>query len=852
MPQPTVEDEAESLAKEAGSPSVSAYPDETPQSRGEIEQESIMEEVHEHNPERRFVVVTDQPKPESKQSSETNPSRFRRTEKPLRDPVADTPRDRLYEPVFDDRAGFDDRSVDPRLSRRASERRKSRNDLPRIDTNLMPDRRQQRPRTKSAVGGSRPDFYGDKPSRPRDGLLSPEIIQHGPNRPEKSTQAYSSSAHPSGRPSHTRSLSNTADDRRYDDRSPSKDYFNKGGTSPSSSRRQNSTYHASNRSDRHDRYLPSERVSEPRKREDAAQSRSHRRDASKSYSQAPDDDRRGVSTGRSRESRPRREDSRSSDEYSRRSKPSGRRRRESVVIQDERRSAPTVINSTAAPRAPSREPSVPISTQPSLPSEGSAASTRMSSAAMSGAAALGAGAAAAAAAAAADRTPAGRSHPYSQTTDGYVTDGSVGTNMSERRPAPSLKSEASVDHDDPGRSMSSRNGSEAQPSTTITPASPKLSAADSPQTWQPGSFVPERDGLPVDKPVGSYRKYSENLDSSGPPRLPECRFTKPVIGHQGWLTLPRSDFHICTECYAAVFADTTYGTQFQPMFYALDKPISCDFGASPWYRIAWLLTLRSETQDLRLFYSISQIATMCRNQPCPGDKRATRCWFTILDPVLREPVPNFAVCLQCAKTIESLLPNMGGVFVPWDPRSEPSRDTCALHYKPQREEFVLYFDVLETTADAAHISQQPLDMDKLCRDLGKLSMSQKCRKDEPVRDGWWHFMQYLPNFTVCGKCFEQVVQPRIDEGNLIARNFFMRPQLVPETTCQLYSDRMREVFRKACRREDAEYLAGKVRERARKEEDIHRKLERLDRKGHDSKWTAEQVQLLVDEWKLWE
>jgi hypothetical protein len=63
---------------------------------------------------------------------------------------------------------------------------------------------------------------------------------------------------------------------------------------------------------------------------------------------------------------------------------------------------------------------------------------------------------------------------------------------------------------------------------------------------------------------------------------------------------------------------------------------------------------------------------------------------------------------------------------------------------------------------------------------------------------------------------------------------------------------MRDVFRRACRTNDTEYLATSVRERARKENEIHSKLLKLDRKGHDSAWTAEQVKKLVDEWKKWE
>ena len=153
----------------------------------------------------------------------------------------------------------------------------------------------------------------------------------------------------------------------------------------------------------------------------------------------------------------------------------------------------------------------------------------------------------------------------------------------------------------------------------------------------------------------------------------------------------------------------------------------------------------------------------------------------------------------------------------------------------------MYFDALETTSDKALSLNKPPDLDALSQELEKLCLPQECPRDDPVPDGYWHIMQYLPDFTVCEKCFGEVVRPRISEERVLARNFYLKPQRVANATCQLYSDRMRDVFRRACRTNDTEYLATSVRERARKENEIHSKLLKLDRKGHDSAWTAEQV-----------
>jgi hypothetical protein len=113
-------------------------------------------------------------------------------------------------------------------------------------------------------------------------------------------------------------------------------------------------------------------------------------------------------------------------------------------------------------------------------------------------------------------------------------------------------------------------------------------------------------------------------------------------------------------------------------------------------------------------------------------------------------------------------------------------------------------------------------------------------------------MQYLPQFTVCSECFDEVVRPKLTDDNVIARNFYTKPQRLPSATCQLYSERMRDIFSKACRRNDPMYLEDKVLERMKVESDIHAKLEKLDKEGRNDEWVADQVAKLVREWQKWE
>ena len=393
----------------------------------------------------------------------------------------------------------------------------------------------------------------------------------------------------------------------------------------------------------------------------------------------------------------------------------------------------------------------------------------------------------------------------------------------------------------PPKSLSAADFAAASPPIVLSPvATPGTS-----RPWQPPPFDPERDGVMLDRPMGSIRRHSESLGKEDPQVLPDCPRTQPVAGMMDWLTLPHTDFNICPQCYLAVFEQSEYRTHFKLMLRPADRPIACDFGLSPWYRIAWLLILKNGASDLRLFHQVANVMDPVRNERCPQDRTTSRKWYVVRDPQTRRPVPEFTVCYQCASTVEILLPSLLGVFVP-ETWPEPLRSRCALHYKPKKQ-FVLFFDAFETTSDKAMESDRSPSIAELAQRLERLTLVSKCREDNPICNGYWHTMQYLPEFTVCGQCFTQIVQPRLKEGNVIARNFFKNQQQLSSATCQLYSDRMREVFKKACRRNDPKYLGEKVRERMLIEADVHTKLIQLDKYRND-----DQVQGLMREWRKWE
>ena len=96
-------------------------------------------------------------------------------------------------------------------------------------------------------------------------------------------------------------------------------------------------------------------------------------------------------------------------------------------------------------------------------------------------------------------------------------------------------------------------------------------------------------------------------------------------------------------------------------------------------------------------------------------------------------------------------------------------------------------------------------------------------------------MAGLPEFTVCEECYDTVVWPLIeDENNTgdVTRNFIRNRQTVPVASCQLYSERMRKVFRDAYRRNDMEYLVMEVRKKLAMEDAIKTQYSMLLQQDH--------------------
>ncbi|KAG6041232.1 hypothetical protein E4U41_005515 [Claviceps citrina] len=781
-PPATVEDEIESLAKEYGSSQPSVFSEEEPLSRGDLDQNPIIVQVHEHNPERRFVIVTEDAK-DQPPVAERKPSVERHS-------GTDDPRDRIQEPNLNIPNDGSDADLPPSGSKRSQ----FKQDVPSIDTKLDSRHVQQHQRTRSAAPRSKPDHFDNRQSRPHvDESLSPEIISSGPKVRDKT---YHGTPESSGAQC-ARSPSRTRHHFEGRNRGTERDHHTHNRTS-------STKQSAADLENGHPRRRMTSDVSS-RYRDEYLQASNDKRDGSHIYAR-PEGPRPRISPRGSRDS--------SSVRYERRDESCGHSRSTS-------RTSTFPMTATEAGAAAASAMAYEATTSTSR--DAATPAFRLT-----------------------EPTGKGTSILLPYPDDDLSPDVSLDirdvpsdARQSKARETWGINMPEPIPIRLPVRSFDPTNGMPTAPA-----------AMNTSQPWNPAPFDPDKDGLPTERPMGACRRFSEDNGKDGTDILPECPRQKPVAGLMDWLTLPHTNFNLCPSCYNAVFAKSEHRNLFKPMLRPFNEPILCDFGASPWYRIAWLLTLKDHVPDLRLLQQIASVGAASNGEPCPGSKKMTRSWLTVKDPHTRRPVGNFSVCYQCARIVELLLPNLTGVFEPVDFRART--DVCALHFAPGRKQFVLFFDALETTSDIAMLAKKPPDVADLARKLWYLTVGAQCREDTPVIDGYWHMMQFLKEFTVCGNCFEDVVRPKLDDGNVIARNFYTKPQRLPSATCQLYSARMREVFRRSCRGNDPKYLEEKVIQRRRKEKDIYDQLVMVDRANATSSWKEEQVGKLVDEWRRWE
>ncbi|KAK0720062.1 hypothetical protein B0H67DRAFT_175283 [Lasiosphaeris hirsuta] len=854
-PPPSVEDESDSLAREYTPSIVPSASNDEVRHRGDIDQQPIILPVHDHNPERRFVIVTD---------SETGDDGTAETayrDQPLPSPTKsdyDGNTCRQYVLVDSDErvppVEVIESSKKPGLSKR-----KSRQDLPRLDTHgadfqnpedsSIRRSNSRRNREKPVIDQAPRESRGSaKP--PEDVFLSPVVTHMAGGR----ERAYLDINPGASRSPAARSP------RREDSRTArSGDRRSAHSPSPTAHRRVSSTVTAreARAAERPSQPLPDWAYNQNtddifafmmpggelpiRGERTSTSSPKARQGGSPPYSNSS----RDRLPDRSPSQRSRRQSiSREQGEYygsdsfkgghSNRSE-NPRPRRSGLELDASSLLSPEQARPIAASRPGSKNPS-PIPS-PRTVQEGQFLESSPLPVPRS------------------PRSPRTSSFPVERRFNNDYSS-SAPTAFGESPPRRSNDNDRGSRPRGPGRTTSISsipNGSAAGPLVALTaPAErrPPPTVHEEPQElespasqWPPVAFDPGAYRALLDQPITSYRRYSEDVQQGVLPQLPECRWATPRVPRtraesSSFLALSRSEnFVICAGCYEGVFSNLQ---EFKHLFVdappqPTDQPIVCEFGHSFWYRMAFLMTLKYRYPDLRLLEGVAAVAA--RYQSCPGSKPANRDWNTMMAPNSKLPITRFTVCPSCASMIEVILPSLAGIFIPLDPSHTPTRGICALHFKPERKRFLDYFDAMEATADRALSRRSSPKILELADRVRTISLIDECQRNTPVLNHRWHVLDGLPEFTVCEECYDTVIWPMLEEDERdrsdIPDRFIRTRQAKPIATCQLYSNRMREVFRRAVKRDDLRYLETRVLEKLEAEAELKAQYSELMQRDLD-------------------
>ncbi|OTB07823.1 hypothetical protein M426DRAFT_317712 [Hypoxylon sp. CI-4A] len=834
-PQPCVEDETVSLAKEFGS-AIPIVPNEEPQHKGDPDQYPLLELVHEFNPERRFVIVqtpppdtpgdssdTDQKSPRSPKSMETRPE-------PELDPIsyeANTTR------KYDIGLRLEEESEKKQDAKQDREKHRNKLNLPTIITDIRPEPYldTRRPKSTARAGKVGDDYFSPRfGSRFQDGnLLSPDVIEHSSRGRDRVYYQGGSGHHTSNRHRSTHSdvqFEKTPRDSREYAKSA------KSASPTHHTRRSTADIPRQTRS--------SSKLDYDRSRQYVVEPRSPRSERN-GYTRYERDTASQVSSNSAekRRSPPGSEYYHSSDDDNMSHHSYAHHRRDSMISNGARPNLQTPTELRPSDMRRSRGPSpLPSPRISQLYERESVASSPRS----------------------ATFPKEIRFSRYEQPSRPPLSRTSTGRSMLDSptqmafptTPASPASTVNLLSPGDPRKSATfpTHRASSIQPEARSSASALSVSSHRlSQHSLEPIALSDLASSVHT---IAPYGRYMDAVDGGEIPNMHSCPRRKPTTDYVGWFTLPHCDnLHICTTCFDDAFAGTEFAQEFVVApFGAQDRAIVCDFGTSRYHHIAYYLTQKSRKADATLFRNIANVAA--KSQPCCGPREVSRIWYSVKDPLSGHPVETFNVCYTCAKTIEALLPNLTGLFVPMDSPAEPKRGVCSMHQENERR-FLMYFDLLEAASGKAIITDSTPDVLAIADRIRDLTSVPECARDRPVQDGKWYTMRSMPNFTVCEQCFGDVVWPMIQhDSSSMAANFHKNPQKLATAACHLYSDRMRDIFKYAVRHSDMRYLDSKLRERRDKEREYYARIVGLDKHVLGAEWVDVEIERARKEWQRWE
>lgn len=365
-----------------------------------------------------------------------------------------------------------------------------------------------------------------------------------------------------------------------------------------------------------------------------------------------------------------------------------------------------------------------------------------------------------------------------------------------------------------------------------------FSSASSQGLQQPLHFSTPQNGPSVPANPEPNANLASSISRSH--SLPLCPRSRPVSGLHDWYTIRDMSFlDFCPTC-MSFLGSTRFRDHFIP---SLPKdprrPTLCTMSV-PWLRIAWMQTIKQDRKDLSLVWQIANPPLTTR--PCAGSKADMRRWYQLNDPRTRRPVDNFDICSACVRNIDLVFPRLQ-----WQVFDRPSgkaeqEKICNLNANGRH--FLPFLNELERLAEGRLKDPiKPRDFQDFVDFVRRISRHRQCMKDTLLATESWHYIPDLPEFTICEECYEEVVWPLRDRH--IARDIsktlkvvpkLHRSQLLPGTSCQLYSERMRRIFHEAVGKNDFESLRAAARYRYNMEhrlQEMHKLYEMDQQAGID-------------------
>jgi hypothetical protein len=399
---------------------------------------------------------------------------------------------------------------------------------------------------------------------------------------------------------------------------------------------------------------------------------------------------------------------------------------------------------------------------------------------------------------------------------------------------------------------SSRRTYSTNGSTTIMPASSNHNPQRPSHLSRMSTSIPTPDKMPQTPTTPAAAPAPEQRPIS----FPKCPQPYPVAGYHHWYTIQGlQNFDICASC-ASVVGSSEFRDYCVPSWKPASEAVTCAL-SRPYIRIAVARALKEKSANVNLLQELNTLPSGVMT--CPGSNPDLRRWYHITDPLTKSPIAKFDVCTACVRSVELLFPELRKEKLFERPDTKLSAErTCNLNASSKH-----FYPIVNELDKLARYSRKkdlrPKDITAFGEVMRQKTRYRECAKDAMLATTLWHYMPRLPELTVCEECFEEFVWPM--RNMPIAKDMLPTLQRVPiqrpdnyvaGISCQLYSERMRAIFKNACSRNDFEGLRQSALMRYNVEHKLQEKFRQLRQDMERGEDRREEVERNSSLWKTYE